>query len=224
MNLKIGIVEDNRNLTKTLLDGLAGYTVIKVVFTAINGADAIHKLQKLDDSSIPDIILMDIEMPEMNGIEATEKIKAKYGKIKISMLTVFDQDEKIFDAILAGASGYMLKDEPVSKIVSGMQDIMEGGAAMSPIVAAKAMALLAGKKPENAIETEEKVLSKRETEILELVSKGLTYSQIAEKCFISPGTVRKHIDNIYEKLHVHSKIDAVRVATKKNWIGFNIFF
>ncbi len=220
MKLKVGIVEDNRNLTKTLLEGLSGFGEVEIVFTAINGADAIHKLQKLEEAALPDIILMDIEMPEMNGIEATGKIKAKYPGIKISMLTVFDQDEKIFDAILAGASGYMLKDEPVTRIVSGMQDIMQGGAAMSPIIAAKAMALLAGKKEENTVE--EKVLSKRETEILEYVSHGLTYAQIADKCFISPGTVRKHIDNIYEKLHVHSKLEAVRYATKKNWIGFSL--
>jgi DNA-binding NarL/FixJ family response regulator len=219
MKIKIGIAEDNENLVKSLLENLSDYPEIDVVFTAYNGENALEKLEKINQESLPEVILMDIEMPVMNGIEATAKITAKYTGIKIIMLTVFDQEDKIFDSILAGASGYLLKDEPVSKIIEGIKESYNGGAAMSPAVAAKSLLLLrqGGIKPVS--DSENNLLSKREMEILEQIANGLSYTQIADMCFISPGTVRKHIENIYEKLHVHTKLEAVQMASRNNWFG-----
>jgi DNA-binding NarL/FixJ family response regulator len=222
MKVRIGIVEDNMNLTRSLLENLKGFPDIEILFTADNGKNAIEKLAKLSPENLPQVILMDIEMPVMNGIEATCAISAAYNNIKIIMLTVFDNDDKIFDSILAGASGYLLKDEPANKIIEGIHDCIKGGAAMSPVIASKALNLLRTGSMRPVPETEETVLSKREMEILEQVANGLSYTQIAEKCFISPGTVRKHIENIYEKLHVHTKLEAVQLASKKNWFGLKI--
>jgi DNA-binding NarL/FixJ family response regulator len=151
-------------------------------------------------------------MPVMDGIEATRRIHHLFPQVKIVMLTVFDDAEKIFEAILAGATGYLLKDEKLEKIIAALEEAMEGGAPMSPIIASKAMQLIRGKIPQ-ATQTNFN-LTEREIEILELISNGANYNQIAERTFISPKTVRKHIENIYKKLQVHNKVDAAKVAMK----------
>ncbi len=219
MKIKIAIVEDNPHLTKSLFQNFMEYKDIEIVFTAINGKKSLDALAGLPEDMLPEVMLVDIEMPEMDGIEATAKIRVLYKDIKIIMLTVFDQDEKIFDSILAGASGYMLKDDPMPKIVEGINDIMNGGAAMSPVIASKALSLLRNGGIRPVSESEKSTLSKREMEILEQVANGLSYTQMADKMFISPGTVRKHIENIYQKLQVHTKLEAVQLANKKNWFG-----
>ena len=219
MKIKIAIVEDNPHLTRSLFQSFKDYENIEIIFTAINGKKSLDALAGLPDEMLPDLMLIDIEMPEMDGIEATRKIRFLYKDIKIVMLTVFDQDEKIFDSILAGASGYMLKDDPMPKIVDGINDIMAGGAAMSPVIASKALTLLRNGGIKPIAEQEKNILSKREMEILEQVANGLSYTQMADKMFISPGTVRKHIENIYQKLQVHTKLEAVQLANKKNWFG-----
>ncbi len=170
----------------------------------------IHQLS----SNVPDIILMDISMPVMDGIEATKRIHHLFPQVKIVMLTIFDDAEKIFDAILAGATGYLLKDEKPAKILAAMEEAMEGGAPMSASIALKSLALIRGKNSESSEEKKEFNLSKREVEILELIAKGENYHQIADKLFISPKTVRKHIENIYSKLQVHTKIEAIKMAAK----------
>ena len=135
------------------------------------------------------------------------------------MLTVFDDEDKIFNAIKAGAKGYLLKDEPPQRIYEGIKMIMNGGAPMSPTIAAKSLEML--RNPyniESDVPEETYVLSKRETEVLEQLSKGLDYNQISANLFISPATVRKHIENIYGKLQVHNKIQAVQKAIKHKLI------
>lgn len=219
MKLRIGIVEDNPALMRNLLTGLSHFEQVEVCMKAINGRDILKQLQQCDKKGWPDALLMDIEMPQMNGIEATENIRRLGMDLKIVMLTVFDNEEKLFDAILAGANGYILKDEECSKIVAALEEASEGGAPMSATIALKALKLIRRQKPslvENS-DISNYDLSEREIEILEGLSNGLKYHQIAEKCFISPNTVRKHIDNIYKKLQVHSKIEAVQVIKKRNW-------
>lgn len=157
---------------------------------------------------------MDIEMPKMDGIKATELISKFRPEIKTIILTVFDDDEKIFNAIKSGASGYLLKDESVEKIIDGINVVLEGGAPMSASIASKTLQLLRRtNKIKDVISDEDFNLSKREIEVLENLKLGLDYQQAAEKLFISPFTVRKHIENIYKKLQVNNKMQAVQKAS-----------
>jgi DNA-binding NarL/FixJ family response regulator len=214
--LRIGIVDDNSFLMKAIEDKLSFFEDVSVRLKAIHGKDL---LQKLLQNALLDVILMDIEMPEMNGIEATFQVKQKYPQIKIIMLTVFDNDEHIFNAIKAGADGYLLKEVSPDMLHNGILETLNGGAAMHPSIAMKTLKLL--RNPivfENVVPVEEVKLSPREIEVLEQLSKGLNYQQIAENLILSPSTIRKHIENIYTKLQVHNKLEAVQKAKDRNII------
>ena len=167
-------------------------------------------------------------MPEMDGLETVLISKEIYPDIQFLMLTAFSEDEKIFDAVKAGASGYLLKDEKISKIVSSITELLDNGSVpMSPIVAQKTLEMLknADKSLANNYTNKDKsdemfdFLSNREIEILHGIVDGLNYKEIAEKLFISPHTVRKHIANIYDKLHVTNKTAAIKIALKKKWFN-----
>ncbi len=217
MRNKIAIVEDNKLLANSIKEKLEFFTDdISFEFIAENGQ---HLLEILETKNDLDVILMDISMPIMDGIKATEIVKGKYPHIKIIMLTVFDNDDKIFDAIQAGANGYLLKDEPPDKILEAIKDIINGGAPMSPSIAIKTIELLRNPdKRKNKENLNKFTLSKREIEVLEQLSMGLNYKNIAANLFISPSTVRKHIENIYRKLQVSNKMKAVQKAQKNNLI------
>lgn len=212
--IKIAIAEDNNFLAQAIEEKLSYFDDLKYKFRGINGAELIQKLE--EDHNI-DVILMDIQMPEMDGIEATEIVKKKYPHIKIIMLTVFDDEDNIFKSIQAGADGYMLKDENAGAIHEGILEILDGGAPMSSSIALKALKLLRNpiqqKEPTNNYE-----LTSREVEVLEHLSKGLNYNEIAENLNISSGTVRKHVENTYRKLQVHNKMEAVALAQKERLI------
>lgn len=217
--ITIGLVDDNPTLLRNISQNLSIFDEVEVMFKANGGHDALDKLNNYH----PDMILMDIEMPEMDGIETTRRVKELFPEIKIMMLSVLDREDKIFEAIKAGASGYLTKDEKPSKIVAAIEELMEGGAPMSPTIAMKTLKMLrsqevVGQKTETYLSPETYNLSKREIEILEKVATGLTYNQIADQLFISAKTARKHIENIYQKLHVHSKLEAVAVAQKNKWV------
>lgn len=217
MNLKICIAEDNYFLTKAIKEKLSFFDDISIKFLANNGAELIGKLE--ENHNI-DVILMDIQMPEMDGIKATELVKNKYPQIKVIMLTVVDDDEYIFNAIKAGANGYLLKEIDAESLYKSILEVTEGGAPMTPSIALKTLNLL--RNPDisatEPTDTEEIKLTKRETEILIQLSKGLNYNNISDNLIISPSTVRKHIENIYKKLQVHSKMEAVMKAQKRNLI------
>lgn len=216
MNIKIGIVDDNSFLIKMVEEKLSFFEDLNVKFTAINGSNA---LQKLEDNHNIDLILMDIEMPVLNGIEATEIIKNKYPHIKIIMLTVFDNDEHIFNAIKAGADGYLLKEINAKDLHDGIIETLNGGAAMNPSIAMKTLKLLRNPIEINNVEEKECItLTPREIDVLEHLSKGLSYNLIAKNLILSTGTIRKHIENIYRKLQVHNKLEAVQKAKKNNLI------
>ena len=212
MKINIAIAEDNDFLATSLLEKFSMFSdkfVIK--YRAKNGKEIYDYISKYSDIQV---ILMDIEMPMMDGIRATESICAINSNVKIIILTVFDDDDKIFNAIKAGASGYLLKDESIKKIIDGINNVLEGGAPMSASIASKTLQLLRKtEKIEEIISDEEFNLSKREIEILENLKLGLDYQQTAEKLFISPFTVRKHIENIYKKLQVNNKMQAVQKAS-----------
>lgn len=214
-NIKIAIAEDNSFLLKSVTDKLSLIGGNTIKFSAENGKIL---LQKLKDNHNIDVVLMDIQMPEIDGIAATEEVKKKYPQIKVIMLTVFDDDENIFKAIQAGANGYLLKETGPEDLESSLNEILVGGAPMTPAIAAKALSLLR-QPPQFTTEKEENPLSTRETEVLMQLSKGLNYQEIAGNLIISPSTVRKHIENIYKKLQVRNKMEAVQKADKNKWIS-----
>lgn len=212
MKTKIAIAEDNDFLAKSLIEKLSLFKdKFEIIYRAKNGEEIVEFANKKNDIQV---ILMDIEMPKMDGIKATDVISKTKPEIKIIILTVFDDDDKIFAAIKAGANGYLLKDESVDKILNGINDVLEGGAPMSASIASKTLQLLRRTdKIEPAFSGDDFNLSKREIEILENLKLGLDYHQTAEKLFISPFTVRKHIENIYRKLQVNNKMQAVQKAS-----------
>jgi DNA-binding NarL/FixJ family response regulator len=213
-NIKLALVDDKPYNLQILHEKIDLKEHCTVLFEAVNGVDFIQQLKSA--SSIPDIVFMDIDMPEMNGIEAVKIAKQLFPNVHFVMITIFDDDEKVFDAIQSGASGYLLKDESAAAIHRAIDDIViYGGAPMSPQIARKAYQLIAQKS--NATH-EAHPLSAREMDILHAIAEGKNYIAIADKLFISPHTVRKHMTNIYEKLHVHSKVEAVTLAMNKGWI------
>lgn len=213
--IRIAFAEDNPFIEKSLIEKLSFFEELKLKYSASNGAEIVGKVTA--DTNI-DIILMDIQMPEMNGIDATRLIKQKHPQIKIVMLTVFDDDENIFNSIQAGADGYLLKDTDPQTLFNSIKEVLDGGASMTPSIALKALNLLRNPLKESSESKEDISLTKRETEILGQISKGLNYIEIAENLIISPATVRKHIENIYKKLQVHNKVEAVQKGIKNNLI------
>lgn len=224
MIIPIAIVDDKSENRLSLAEKINSSDDIAVRFTAQNGVDFLEQMKKISFSNLPQVVLMDIEMPGMNGIEAVRFGKQLYPDVRFVMLTVFDDDDKIFEAIKAGASGYLLKDEKVAKIIESVQQIAElDGAPMSPSIARKALEMLVNpsdykKKSDEASAIPHGNLSDREFEILQLMVDGYNSRTTAEKLFLSTHTVRKHIANIYHKLHVTSKATAIKLATKNKWV------
>ncbi|MFN8250671.1 MAG: response regulator transcription factor [Ferruginibacter sp.] len=154
------------------------------------------------ESCFPDVVLMDINMPEADGITGLKKIKQHYPHIKVLMQTVFDDTDKIFECIRNGASGYILKKDPPQRILQAIQEVYEGGAVMNPGIALKVLEFFQPQKVDNP-------LTNRETEVLKLLAEGLSYKMVADKLFLSFNTVNTHVKHIYEKLHVSSLGEAI---------------
>jgi DNA-binding NarL/FixJ family response regulator len=211
--IHIAIAEDNNFALQSVLEKLAKYEDLAVKLICYNGQDLLSKI-KLHPIHI---VLMDIEMPVLNGIETTRKLAQLNPKIKVLALTTFDDDDKIFEMIMAGASGYLLKEEGHENIYKAIKDTIEGGAAMSASIALKVMNIMRKQPHDNKIV---KVfdITPREKEILEQLKTGLTYEQIAANLFISYGTVRKHIENIYKKLQVDNKVSAINIAVENKLV------
>lgn len=212
--IRVAVAEDNPKLAEAIRENLECFEGIELLFIASNGKDLIDKLSEKSC----DLVLMDINMPVMDGITATSEVRRKFPSVKIIMLTVFDDGDNIFNSILAGATGYVLKDEKPARLLAAIEDAMEGGAPMSPAIAQKTLQFVRGQKPEPARPETDFNLSRREIEILEQMAQGLNYNEIADKLFISPKTVRKHFENIYQKLHAHNKIEAISIARRNKLI------
>jgi DNA-binding NarL/FixJ family response regulator len=209
--IKVAVAEDVPELAKTIKQKFSLFENIDLSFIASNGLELVEKLNEHQ----VDVILMDINMPIMDGIAATQKVKERYPDVKVIMHTVFDEDDKVFESILAGATGYLLKDDKPSKILLSIEEAMEGGAPMSVSIASKVLNFI---KQENQEAVSDFDLTKRELQILQRIGKGENYQQIADVLFISPKTVRNHIEKVYKKLQVHNKVDAVTVAIKNKLI------
>ncbi len=214
----IAIVDDKKSLRTALQDRLNAFDNYEVLFTAENGKDFLEKMVEARKSISPDVVLMDIDMPIMNGIEAVAQGKDRFPNSKYLMLTIFDEDDKIFSAIKAGADGYLLKDEPIEKIKEAIINLLnEEGAPMSPSIARRAFNLLMNAKleiketPSNDLDYN---LTDREKEILLKLIDGLEYKEIAQDIGVSPNTIRNHVTKIYKKLHVTSRAQAMKLFSK----------
>jgi DNA-binding NarL/FixJ family response regulator len=224
--IKIAWAEDNAQLLKLYVDAVAHYPELQLVATARSGEEFIMRLNRLPSDQHPQVVVMDVEMPGMNGIEATRRVSALFPEARVLMFTVFEDANHLFQAITAGASGYLLKDEPMPQIVQAIRDAAKGEVRLSPLMASTLLQTVRQQwKPEMQAVPDDKTpmsayeLTAREMEILGMIVDGLTYTQIADRIFISPSTVRKHIENIYAKLHVNSKAQAIQLSYKNNWFG-----
>ena len=212
MEIRVTIFEDNklvRDALEAILNGTPGYICCGVFPDGNNWERNIKSCK-------PDVVLMDIEMPGLNGIEVTQHINDTFPDIKILIQTVFNDSEKIFLAMCAGASGYILKNDPPHKYLEAINEVYSGGAPISPAVAKKMLGFFANKNvvlvaPGNT----DYLLSEREKEILHLMVEGNNYKSIADKSFISYETVRTHVKHIYKKLHVASRSEAIQKAIQQ---------
>jgi DNA-binding NarL/FixJ family response regulator len=211
MEIKVAVFEDNKMLRESLQQLINN---AEGMFCTGAFPDA-NKLLRNMQMANPDVVMMDINMPGISGIEAVQMIKEKFPQVHILMQTVFDDNDKIFAAICAGASGYMLKKTPPPKMIEAIRETYLGGAPMTASVAVKVLQMFRQQTGEKAEFID---LSEREKEVLALLVKGKSYKAIAAACFISIDTVSTHVRHIYEKLHVHSKSEAVAKAINQKLV------
>lgn len=214
--IKVALVDDNSFLRQTIVEKLHLFNDIECKCVAENGKELLAKLAL---NTNLELILMDIEMPLMNGIQTTVEIKRLYPHLKVIMLTVFDNDETIFNAIKAGADGYLLKETNPDELHKAIVDTLSGGASMTPSIALKTLRMV--RQPEHfelRPPQEDLKLTERELSVLEQLATGIKYERIASNLFVSTGTIRKHIENIYTKLQVHNKLEAIQKARKNKII------
>lgn len=217
--IRVAIVDDKMNNRRIIADKLTRHPDFTVSFQAVNGDDFLTQMRDLDKDALPHIVLMDLEMPETDGVSAIGTGSALYPDTKFVVLTIFDDDDKIFRAIRAGACGYLLKEESGEVITDMLLTLWEGGAGpISPSIAYKILQIVQQTSaPKNENEKTDLIfqLSDREMEILQLLCEGLEYKEIGSRLFISANTVKKHCISIYQKLHVNSKAQALRIAFTK---------
>ena len=199
--ISIAIIEDDK-ITRETLESIIGTT--EGFDCAGTFADAETGLEFLTDNPA-DIVLMDIHLPGMDGIECVRQLKSVHPEMQFIMCTIFQDDDSVFNALKAGATGYLLKNDDPGKIVDAIRELHAGGSPMTPQIARRVLESF--KRP--AVNEDIHLLTNRETEMLGLLAKGFRYKEIAEKLFISTATVRTHIYNIYQKLHVQSRTDAI---------------
>jgi DNA-binding NarL/FixJ family response regulator len=225
MPIYIAITDDKQINRQTVKEKLAAYKEVQIILEARNGKDFLEQLKTANPA--PNVVLMDLEMPELDGIETIRLASASHPDIKFIVLTVFEDNDKIFESIKAGASGYLLKEDSAVNIIDAITNVYEyNGIPMNPGIARKAMELLRQmpihayreKEEDEKVKADNACLSDREMDVLKEMVSGKNYKAIGEKLFISPLTVRKHASHIYEKLHVNSRAQIINIAHKKNWV------
>ena len=211
--IRVLIADDQALFRRGLYVVLGTEDDIEVVAEAENGADAIAKAEEL----APDVVLMDVRMPKVNGIEAARQIRELLPSTKILMLTVSDEEDDLYEAIKAGANGYLLKEISVEEVASAIHAVMQGQSLISPSMASKllnefnSLARMAAEREQLPAP----VLTARELEVLKLVARGMSNKEVADELYISENTVKNHVRNILEKLHLHSRMEAVMYAVRK---------
>ena len=209
MSITLAIVEDLDEVRDGLKNFIALSQDFKVLDTFKTAEEALHDIPIIK----PDIVIMDISLPGMNGIECIRQVKDKCPRTQFMMFTVYENDEKVFEALKAGASGYLLKNTGLVQLIEALKELYNGGSPMSSNIARKLVTIFREQQKETA---PVEILSTRENEILHLLSKGLLYKEIAGQLSISTSTVRQHIHHIYEKLHVQNRTEAINKAFGKN--------
>ena len=212
---RVVIVDDHVLYRRGLDLVLSSEPDIEVVAEADSGQGALAAV----DEHRPDVVIMDVRMPRMNGIEACEAIKAKYPQIQIVILTTSDDEQDLFDAVRAGANGYLLKDVPPEEVVSGIRTLRSGGSLVSPTMAASLMRQFASlARHDDDPESSGARLTEREREVLVHVARGMGNREIAKTLFISENTVKNHVRSILEKLQLHSRVEAAMYAVRERLV------
>ena len=214
--LRVMVVDDHALFRRGLEMVLSNESDLELVGEASDGQEAIEKAQE----TMPDVVLMDVRMPKRSGIEATAQIKELLPHVKILMLTISDEEADLYDAIKAGASGYLLKEIPIEEVSDAIRSVWAGQSRISPSMASKLLTEFAAisKATEERPQMPAPRLTEREMEVLKLVAQGLNNRDIAKKLFISENTVKNHIRSILEKLHLHSRMEAVVYAVREKMI------
>lgn len=219
-NYRIALVEDNAVNRKDFIEKVKPFSNVELVCICENGEEFLEKTKGLPFEKLPDVVFMDLKMGKLSGSETIRLSKLNENKMQFIAYTVFDDDAHIFDAIKSGAVGYLLKHENGQKIYDCLVETLEnGGSGISPSIARKALEMLI-KKESEATEKDsliEKTLTQKEKQILELLIKGLDAKRIAESLDSNTLTIRKHIANVYKKLHINSKAQAISLAHKERW-------
>ena len=222
MSIKIAIIDDKASNRNILKDKLLRHGQFEITLTAEDGKDFLQKMKSLAADKLPDVALMDLEMPNMDGVDAIAAGSSFFPSVKFVVLTIFDDEDKIFKAIKAGAFGYLLKDESAENITDTLWQMHESGVGpLSPGIAHKILQLVQNneltlvKKTNGSNEKFFFDLTEREREILQLLVDGLSYKEIGTRLNISANTAKKHVINIYNKLHVNSRAQALHLAYEK---------
>ncbi len=230
--IRVFIVEDQTKILKSQLRLLEGHPELQIIGTALSGETGIEEVRKLK----PDVLLLDLGLPRMSGIDVTRVVKAELPQVEILIFTIFDEEDKVLEAVQAGASGYLLKGTPADKMIEAIREVRAGGTVIQPNLARRLLkhfrvgepgapvpstpaagtpaASAEGLKPE----PEGKKLSARETEILQLIAKGISNSEAADMLSLSKATVRTHLEHIYKKLEVTNRVEAVTEGLRKGLI------
>ncbi len=221
--IKLFVVEDQAKILKNQLKLLEGVADLEILGSAMSGEDALEAMER----SLPDVVLCDLGLPRMSGIEVTRNLKARHPGVEVLIFTIFDEEDKVLDAIRAGAAGYLLKGATAEKIVEAIKDVRGGGTVIQPSLARRLLRHFNPEGPPKAVgasaatnERPEEVpsLTQRESEILELIAKGLSNTEAGRVLGISAGTIRTHLEHIYEKLDVTNRVEAVTEGIRKGLI------
>ena len=217
--IRVLIADDQPLFRRGLYVVLGTEDRIEVVGEAENGEEAVHKVREL----APDVVLMDVRMPRMNGIEAARAIQEESPTTKILMLTVSDEDADLFEAVKAGAVGYLLKEVSVEEVADAVRAVVAGQTLITPSMASKLLEEFKGmaKRVDEKTQYASPTLTSRELEVLKLVAKGMSNREIADELYISENTVKNHVRNILEKLHLHSRMEAVIYAVKERLLDLH---
>jgi DNA-binding NarL/FixJ family response regulator len=213
--VRVTIFEDYADMREILSTLVSDSPDFLLAGAYSNAVDVLHVIKKQK----PDVVLMDLQMPEVSGIEATRLIKQHHPQVQVLVQTMFDDNERIFAAICMGASGYILKSTPADEILEAITDVYNGGSPMTPHIARKVLIMFATQQQTMSATAEYYELSNREKEVLAYLTQGMSYKMIAEACGISYGTVNQHLKKIYGKLHVHSATEAVQKALLQKIVG-----
>jgi DNA-binding NarL/FixJ family response regulator len=222
--IRVFIVEDQTRILKTQLKLLEGCAELEIVGTALSGESALEQLP----ASRPDVLLLDLGLPRMSGIDVTRHVKAHHPRVEILIFTIFDEEDRVLEAVKAGASGYLLKGTPADKIVEAIKEVRAGGSVIQPSLARRLLrhfrvepdaAASAAPSPPFRDEEPLRPLSDREREILQLIAKGVSNSEAARLLTLSKATIRTHLEHIYRKLEVTNRVEAVTEGIRKGLIS-----